>query len=120
MYQISAGTVKYFTALKKPPHTKPHSCYLLYKTTLLQQYCTTVQYEPLWKLTGVISEDAEVPSGGKADNVCLIALCLHAALRGVTVKFRWAGMSKAQLPTARALGSPVTVFIQLPDLRHPS
>lgn len=41
---------------KKPPYTKSHCCYLLYKTTLLQQYCTTVQCEPLLKLVGVISE----------------------------------------------------------------
>lgn len=63
MYQISAGTVKYFTPVKKPHHIQNNTvcCYLLYKTALLQQHCTPVQCEPLLKLIEVVSEDAEYP-----------------------------------------------------------
>lgn len=46
---------------KTPSYTKQHCCYLLYKTALLQQHCTPVQCEPLLKLIGVVSEDAEYP-----------------------------------------------------------
>lgn len=54
-----------------------------------------MQCGPLLKLIWVIiSEDAEAPCGGKADNVCLIALGLRAALRGVTGKVPWAGYVK--------------------------